>query len=158
MSASPNSTVPVIAVKALSHTAIRVADLDRSVDFYQRLYGYDVFIDNRGQPGGTTVLGLIGGHTVELILQDAATGAKAPRDVLGHSCIAFSVDDIDATHATLKAAGYIRGDAPETFGNVRVVFVRDPDGTLLEFIELPKKMASLAELAARMRAKAAAGA
>ncbi len=51
--------------------------------------------------------------------------------------------------------GYVRSDGPETFGNVRVVFVRDPDGTLLEFIELPRKMASLAELAARMRAKAA---
>ena len=146
---------PVVAVKALSHTAIRVADLDRSVDFYQRLYGYDVFIDNRGEPGGATVLGLIGGHTVELIKQEAAADAKAPRDVLGHACIAFSVDDIDAAHASLKANGYVRSEGPETFGNVRVVFVRDPDGTLLEFIELPKKMASLAELADRMRAKAA---
>jgi catechol 2,3-dioxygenase-like lactoylglutathione lyase family enzyme len=149
------SASPIAPVKALSHTAIRVADLDRSVDFYQRLYGYDVFIDNRGQPGGYTVLGLIGGHTVELIRQDAGPEDKAPRDVLGHSCIAFSVEDIDATHAALKANGYVKTDAPETFGNVRVVFVRDPDGTLLEFIELPRKMASLAELAARMRAKAA---
>ena len=146
---------PVVPVKALSHTAIRVADLDRSVAFYEKLYGYDVFIDNRGTPGGTTVLGLIGGHTVELIKQEAPADAKAPRDVLGHSCIAFSVDDIDATHAALKAEGYVRSDGPETFGNVRVVFVRDPDGTLLEFIELPRKMASLAELADRMRAKAA---
>lgn len=147
---------PVISVKALSHTAIRVADLDRSVDFYQRLYGYDVFIDNRGVPGGYTVLGLIGGHTVELVRQEAEPGAKAPRDVLGHACICFSVEDIDATHASLNAEGYVKTDAPETHGNVKVVFVRDPDGTLLEFIELPKKMASLAELAARMRAKAAA--
>jgi len=147
------STSPVAPVKALSHTAIRVADLDRSVAFYEKLYGYDVFIDNRGTPGGYTVLGLIGGHTVELIRQDAEPQAKAPRDVLGHSCIAFSVDDIDVTHAALKAGGYVRSDAPEVFGNVRVVFVRDPDGTLLEFIELPRKMASLAQLAARMREK-----
>jgi len=146
----------IAPVKGLSHTAIRVADLDRSVAFYEKLYGYEVFID--GRPTGGPVIGLIGGHAVELIKQAAGDGDKAPRDVLGHSCIAFSVEDIDATHGALKAEGYVKTDEPETFGNVRVVFVRDPDGTLLEFIELPKKMASLAELAARMKAKAAASA
>jgi len=142
---------PVIAVKGLSHTAIRVSDIDRSVAFYEKLYGYDVFID--GRPTGGPVLGLIGGHTVELIPQTADPDAKAPRDVLGHSCIAFSVEDIDATHATLKAAGYVRSDGPETFGSVRVVFVRDPDGTLLEFIQLPGRRASMADVATRMREK-----
>jgi catechol 2,3-dioxygenase-like lactoylglutathione lyase family enzyme len=146
----------VTTVKALSHTAIRVRDLDVSVKFYQDLFGYDVFIDGRSQQPVGPVLGLIGGHTVELLRQDAPEGAKAPRDVLGHSCIAFSVEDIDATHAAVKAAGYIRSDAPETFGNVRVVFVRDPDGTLLEFIQLPGRRASMAEVAARMRQKAQA--
>jgi catechol 2,3-dioxygenase-like lactoylglutathione lyase family enzyme len=151
-----SSEGPVAEVKALSHTAIRVRDIDASVKFYQDLFGYDVFIDGRGQQPVGPVLGLIGGHTVELLLQPAEAGAKAPRDVLGHSCIAFSVDDIDATHAAVKAAGYIRSDKPETFGNVRVVFVRDPDGTLLEFIELPGKRGSMAQVAARMREKAGA--
>ncbi|MEI7932746.1 MAG: VOC family protein [Alphaproteobacteria bacterium] len=143
----------VVPVLGLSHTAIRVSDQDRSVDFYQGLFGYDVFIDGRAEGG--PVLGLVGGHTVELIKQAAGEGAKAPRDVLGHSCIAFSVEDIDATHAALKAAGYIRSEGPETFGTVRVVFVRDPDGTLLEFIQLPGRRKSMAEVAARMREKAA---
>ncbi len=145
---------PVVPVKGLSHTAIRVSDPDRSVKFYQDVFGYDVFID--GRPTGGPVLGLIGGHTVELIRQAADEGAKAPRDVLGHSCAAFSVDDIDATHAALKAAGYIRSEGPETFGNVRVVFVRDPDGTLLEFIQLPGRRDSMAQVAARMRENATA--
>jgi len=142
----------VVPVKGLSHTAIRVTDVDRSVKWYQDVFGYDVFIDGRAEGG--PVLGLIGGHTIELLKQVAEPGAKAPRDVLGHSCAAFSVEDIDATHAALKTAGYIRSEAPETFGNVRVVFVRDPDGTLLEFIQLPGRRKSMADVAARMREKA----
>ncbi len=142
----------VAPVKGLSHTAIRVTDQDRSVKWYQDVFGYDVFIDGRADGG--PVLGLIGGHTIELLKQAAEPGAKAPRDVLGHSCAAFSVEDIDATHAALKTAGYIRSEAPEVFGNVRVVFVRDPDGTLLEFIQLPGRRKSMADVAARMREKA----
>ena len=146
--------MPVAPVKGLSHTAIRVTDLDRSVKWYEDVFGYDVVIDGRADGG--PVLGLIGGHTVELLKQAAEPGAKAPRDMLGHTCAAFSVEDIDATHAALKAAGHIRSDGPETFGNVRVVFVRDPDGTLLEFIQLPGRRASMAQVAARMREKAGA--
>jgi catechol 2,3-dioxygenase-like lactoylglutathione lyase family enzyme len=143
----------IAPVKGLSHTAIRVRDIDRSVGSYQKLYAYDVFIDGRAKGG--PVLGLIGGHTVELIPQAAADGDEAPRDVLGHSCIAFSVEDIDATHAALKAAGYLDTDGPQTFDGVRLCFVRDPDGTLLEFIQLPGRRNTMAQVATRIREKAA---
>lgn len=153
------STAPLIATKALSHIAIRCTDLDRSVAFYQRVFGYDVFIDNRGQPNGYTVIGLLGGVAMELVKTDASdaeiAAAKAARPTLGHSCVALSVDDIDAVHATLKADGLVDTPGPETFGAVRVVFIRDPDGALLEFIQLGGKNASLAEIAHKMRAKAA---
>ena len=149
----------VVPVKAVSHVAIRVTDLDRSVDFYRRVFGYDVFIDNRG--AGTTVIGLIGGLAIELIKSEASAEdiarAKAADRAggLGHTCMAFSVDNIDATHAALKSAGLTRSEKPEEIGAVRVVFIRDPDGALLEFIQLGGGAASLAELAPRIKARAA---
>ncbi|HVY03927.1 MAG TPA: VOC family protein, partial [Caulobacterales bacterium] len=82
--------------------------------------------------------------------------ANARAEGLGHSCIALSVEDIDATHAKLKAAGLTRTEAPEQIGQVRVIFIRDPDGALLEFIQLGGKNASLAEIAGKMRARAGA--
>jgi glyoxylase I family protein len=152
---------PIAPIKALSHVAVRCTDLDRSVTFYQKVFGYDVFIDNRGQPGGSTVIGLLGGVAMELVKSDptpaAIESAKATRGAgLGHSCIAMSVEDIDATHASLKAAGLVTSDGPEQVGTVRVVFIRDPDGALLEFIQLGGKNSSLAEIAGKMRARAAA--
>ena len=152
------SQAPIVDLKAVSHVAIRVTDLDRAVDFYRRVFGYDVFIDNRPGP---TVIGLIGGLAIELIKStatpEAVAAAKAADRAggLGHTCMAFSVGDIDATHAKLKAAGLTRTDKPEEVGAVRVVFIRDPDGALLEFIQLGGGAASLAELAPRIRARAA---
>ena len=161
MTSAPIPSPAVVDVMAVSHVAIRVIDLDRSVDFYTRIFGYDVFIDNRPGP---TVIGLIGGLAIALIkstasAEDVALAKAADRaGSLGHTCMAFSVDDIDATHALLKAAGLTKTDKPEEIGAVRVVFIRDPDGALLEFIQLGGGAASLAELAPRIKARAAKGA
>jgi glyoxylase I family protein len=145
------ASAPLVSVKAVSHVAIRVTDIDRAVDFYSRVFGYDVFIDNRPKP---TVIGVAGGLAIELIQIDAPAGA-VPEAGLGHSCMAFSVDDIDQVHATLKAQGLVDTDGPRQVGAVRAVFIRDPDGALLEFIQLAGGAASLAELAPRIKARAA---
>jgi catechol 2,3-dioxygenase-like lactoylglutathione lyase family enzyme len=108
------------------------------------------------------VIGLLGGVAMELVKSNPSaevierTKAATRADGLGHSCIAMSVEDIDATHAKLKAAGLTTTDAPEQVGTVRVIFIRDPDGALLEFIQLGGKNSSLAEIAGKMHARAAA--
>ena len=151
---------PIAPIKALSHIAIRCTDLDRSVEFYRKVFGYDVFIDNRGEPGGYTVIGLLGGVAMELVKSNPSAEALASMaadrgGMLGHSCAAFSVEDIEATHAQLKAQGLVDTDGPEQIGTVKVVFIRDPDGALLEFIQLGGRNSSLAEIAGKMRARAA---
>lgn len=149
---------PIAPIKALSHVAIRCTDIDRSTKFYQDVFGYDVFIDNRSSGGN--VIGLLGGVAMELVKSnpspDTIERMKAERaQGLGHSCIAMSVEDIDATHAKLKGAGLTKTSAPEQVGTVRVIFIRDPDGAMLEFIQLGGKNSSLAEIAGKMRARAA---
>ena len=154
------TNAPIAPIKALSHVAIRCTDIDKSTKFYQDVFGYDVFIDNRASGGN--VIGLLGGVAMELVKSNPSAEtiermkAGARTDGLGHSCIAMSVEDIDATHAKLKAAGLTKTDAPEQVGTVRVIFIRDPDGTTLEFIQLAGKNSSLAEIAGKMRARAAA--
>ncbi len=160
MSKQAPASNPIAPIKALSHVAIRCTDIDRSTKFYRDVFGYDVFIDNR-KTGGN-VIGLLGGVAMELVKSnpsaEAIERAKAATraDGLGHSCIAMSVENIDETHAKLKAAGLTKTDGPEQIGQVRVVFIRDPDGALLEFIQLGGNANSLADIAARMKARAAA--
>lgn len=148
-------TTPLVAPKGVSHTAIRVSDLSRSIDFYTRLCGFDIFTDTRGGDGPQAVIGIVAGHALELIDTPEAAGTKAVREALGHCVLALTVDDIDATHAALHEAGLIGPEPPATFGAARMIFVRDPDGVVLEFIELPRKAASLAEIAERIKARAA---
>ena len=150
---------PLVSPKGFSHLAIRVTDLDRSVDFYSRVLGFDVFDDLRHDPRLPRVFGTIAGAAVELVKTSSSEragaadgGARPP----GLAAFAFAVDDMDAAFAALKAQGLVTGDAAQEMGRAKLVWVRDPDGTMFELIELPRNAASMAELAPRFKARRAA--
>jgi catechol 2,3-dioxygenase-like lactoylglutathione lyase family enzyme len=149
---------PVASPKGFSHLAIRVTDLGRSVEFYSRVLGFDVFDDLRDDPRLPRVFGTIAGTAVELVKTNAserpAGGADHPP---GLAAFAFAVEDMDATFASLKAQGLVTGEGPQEMGRAKLVWLRDPDGTMFELIELPRKAASMAELAPRFKARRAAG-
>jgi catechol 2,3-dioxygenase-like lactoylglutathione lyase family enzyme len=150
---------PLASPKGFSHLAIRVTDLDRSVAFYSRVLGFDVFDDLRDDPRLPRVFGTIAGTAVELVKTasseraGAADGANRPA---GLAAFAFAVEDMDTTFAALKAQGLVTGDTAQEMGRAKLVWVRDPDGTMFELIELPRKAASMAELAPRFKARRAA--
>ena len=52
---------PLASPKGFSHIAIRVTDLGRSVEFYSRVLGFDVFDDLRDDPRLPRVFGTIAG-------------------------------------------------------------------------------------------------
>ena len=154
------SDVPLASPKGFSHLAIRVTDLGRSVEFYARVLGFEMFDDLRDDPRLPRVFGTIGGTAVELVKTNSteraaqADGAGRPA---GLAAFAFAVDDMDATFAALKSQGLVTGKAPQEMGRAKLVWVSDPDGTMFELIELPRKAASMAELAPRFKARRAAG-
>jgi lactoylglutathione lyase len=153
------STKPLVYPKGLSHLAIRVSDLDRSVEFYTRTFGFDVFDDLRNDPHLPRVFGVIGGAAIELVKTKSAERAKPAMDGAnppGLAAFAFAVDDMEATFAALKAEGLVKGEKPEEIGRAKLAWVTDPDGTMFEVIELPRKAASMAELAPRFKARRAA--
>ncbi|MGD0143674.1 MAG: VOC family protein [Rhizomicrobium sp.] len=149
----------LVSPKGFSHLAIRVTDLGRSVAFYSRVLGFDVFDDLRDDPRLPRVFGTIGGTAVELVKTTNSQRA-APADGAGNppglAAFAFAVEDMDATFAALKAQGLVTGDTAQEMGRAKLVWVRDPDGTMFELIELPRKAASMAELAPRFKARRAA--
>ena len=78
-------------VRNFSHICIGVSDMDRSLDFYRRLFGMDVVFDVElegpsleavtGQSGakGRMIGGLIGGVMVELLGLGAKNSPPAGR-------------------------------------------------------------------------------
>ena len=120
----------------LIHTCYRVADLDRSVAFYEKLgmeevgripirdEAINVFM---GLPGDTTHLEL----TYNI-------GRDEPYEIgTGYGHIAITVDDMDATLERLAALGIEPERPPYSVreGGSLLCFVRDPDDYRIELLE-----------------------
>jgi len=133
-----------------SHLVVGVTDMDRALAFYRGLLGMDVVFDQTisGEPfdhalgsdseqEGRVVGGLVGGVMLELLSLGRHVAAPAKRSLVGNQNISLSVTDLDDTHRRVQAAGVQPEQAPFDIAGVRMFFVKDPDGTTVEFIELP---------------------
>jgi catechol 2,3-dioxygenase-like lactoylglutathione lyase family enzyme len=134
------------------HLVVGVTDMDRALSFYRGLLGMDIVFDrlisgesfdaalhaSRKQEG-RVVGGMIGGLMVELLSLGGSKPTEAPkrRGVVGIQNISLSVTDLDDTYRRITDAGYEPDQKPFEIGGVRMFFVKDPDGTPVEFIELP---------------------
>ena len=127
-------------VVAYEHVAIRVTDRDAARRFYE-LLGWREELDLPAFDANEMV-NEAGVH-INLIFN----GVKQPasRNVLqdeplkypGHTHAAFVVDDLDAMIEALKQQRIPITDGPVVYGERRrLIFIRDPDGNVLEFNEL----------------------
>lgn len=142
--------VPVPDIR-FSHTVIAVSEMDRALEFYRDLLGMDVVFDQIISAAGfdtRTVGGVLGGISLELLLvpnesRDEPSTTRPRRH--GLQLISFSVPDVDETYTAIKAAVEDRAQAPFDVDEVRMFFVTDPDGTVLEFVEFPNGARNPAE-------------
>ena len=137
-----SSESPVSGIQfRIRHTMLPVSDLDRSIDFYTRIFGMDV-MRLRGQPEQNMRVGYLGygceddGPALELIQSGAAGEHARIAPWAGH--VALFVSDLYKLCATLKKEGvtFISEPQPVRPGSRDLVaFVQDPDGYTLELTE-----------------------
>lgn len=118
---------------AFDHTALHVADLDRSVAFYERVFGLDE-VAAPGDPAVIRWLSLGGDDQLHLI--HYGDGLVEPTKAVH---FALGVSDLDALVAHVRALGVPYSDWPGVAGavslrpdGVRQVYVQDPDGYWIE--------------------------
>jgi catechol 2,3-dioxygenase-like lactoylglutathione lyase family enzyme len=143
------------------HLVVGVTDMDRALAFYRDVIGMEVVFETliSGEPfdavlhakrkqEGRVVGGLLGGLMVELLSLGPKPAAEQPvrRSITGIHNVSLSVPDLDETHRRISAAGYPPEQEPFEIGGVRMFFVKDPDGTPVEFIELPDGARSTYEM------------
>jgi catechol 2,3-dioxygenase-like lactoylglutathione lyase family enzyme len=143
------------------HLVIGVTDMHRALDFYRDVIGMEVVFETliSGEPfdavlhakrkqEGRVVGGLLGGLMVELLSLGAkpSTDQPARRVITGIHNVSLSVPDLDDTYRRITATGYTPDQEPFEIGGVRMFFVKDPDGTPVEFIELPNGACSTYEM------------
>ena len=100
-----------------------------------------------GVPGAEISIAVLRGygHKIELLEYLAPSDRKRvalrPCDV-GSVHVAITVDDLDSVLATIAGSGWRAAGQPQTLvtgpnTGKRVVYVRDPDGTTIEFMQPP---------------------
>jgi lactoylglutathione lyase len=151
-------------VGEIHHVAMSVRDLDRSITFYQDGLGLRKTLEMKVQgptlhkrlriPEGTTGKAVyFQGPTklgqLELIQWDlpvpAQSQPKRPGDP-GPFALSFqvSIEDLNTLYARLKTMGYPCYEPPETsyldnYGPITMFICEDPDGVMVEFINLPTR-------------------
>lgn len=120
------------------HMMIRVLDEGRSLAFYETAFGLTV-TDRFGFDGFTLVYlrNREADFEVELTINHDRIEPYALGDGYGH--VAFAVEDLDAEHARLVAAGVSPNPIKEFHREgallARFFFIQDPDGYKIEVLQ-----------------------
>lgn len=124
-----------IPIAGLAHIGLRVHDLERSLSFY-RLLGFEKTL---GPIGPEPVAILVHRSGLELNLVLNAPLASTPNVLMdvpvkapGFTHIALECPDVAAAAAVIEAAGFTVRDTVEFPTGAKGVFVRDPDGNVIE--------------------------
>lgn len=124
-------------VTKLLHTRMRVSDMDQTIRFYTDVLGLEV-LEKKVSPRGSHLAFLKVPNSEELIELTSfpPSGPVRVQEDLVH--LAFQVDSIDDTIATLTVKGIRITDGPTTSSSgSRFIFIDAPDGYEVELIERP---------------------
>lgn len=120
------------------HTMIRVLDLEKSVDFYEKAFGLGVA--DRYDFDDFALVYLRNDENdfeIELTLNKGRDAGYSHGDGYGH--VAVCVDDVRAEHARFAQLGLGPTDVTEFHREgslmARFFFVQDPDGYKIEVLE-----------------------
>jgi catechol 2,3-dioxygenase-like lactoylglutathione lyase family enzyme len=128
---------------SLHHLGLSVADLDRAKAWYEEVLGLESEFDFEFPGLRGSMMSSPDGYRLELLERegsmDGLKGAQ-PDDALltrGYGHFALEVSDLDALHDRLVAggAGAVWDPRPSPEPGVRMAFVHDPEGNLIELLE-----------------------
>ena len=127
-------------ITAFDHIGIRVTDREQSIAFYERL-GFvqtAIFPEHEANEMETS-----DGVRINLIMNGAKRAGNRnvlmdePIKLPGHTHPAFIVDDLARLQQLLERSGIHITEGPAAIGPRRTaLFIRDPDGNVLEFDQL----------------------
>jgi methylmalonyl-CoA/ethylmalonyl-CoA epimerase len=138
---------PSIGLQRIDHVGIAVPDLDAAIEFYGRVFGMRcVHVETNEEQGVREAMLAVGptpaGGCVQLLAPlrpDSPIGRFLDRNGPGVQQVAYTVNDIDAVCAELRARGIrLLYEAPKrgTAGSrINFVHPKDAGGVLVELVQ-----------------------
>ncbi len=141
-------------IQGIHHTAISTGDLERALRFYRDLLGFEEVFSSAWEVGTEEVDRIVGlkGSSAQVVMLRAGNAcielfqyatphpkpSEVDRPVCDHGIthICLQVTDIDAEYARLQAAGMRFHCPPQARSGIRVTYGRDPDGNVVELLEV----------------------
>ena len=121
--------------KLLSHVSVTVTDVAKARDFYTGVFGFqEIPRPAFDFPGIWYSLG--GDLQLPIILNDQLVRGAAEREtiVARYPHFALWTDDADATARRIEEGGLPCRDVISGPTGLRQLFVKDPDGNMIEFL------------------------
>lgn len=125
----------MIPVTRLNHAVLFVRDFERTVDFYRRVFGFEVISETPGKAAFLRARNSANHHDLGLFA--TASRPRAPLGAPGLYHLAWEVPTIEelaAARATLAEAGALTGESDH--GATKSLYGADPDGNQFEIMWL----------------------
>lgn len=125
-------------ITGLGHVAIKVTDLDRSLDYYINKLGFPEMLRLNKDDGSTWLVYLRITDDQYLEVFPGAENDRAPGwDANGMNHLCLTVDDIDKVLAQIDAAGLkLLLPLKTAIDGNRQAWLEDPDGNRIELMEM----------------------
>ena len=125
-------------VKKFLHTRMRVSDLEKTINFYQEVFGLEVTRRHESPRGSKLVFLAVPNSDEEIELTYfPGSGPVEVQEDLMH--LAFEVEDMNTFADHIKSVGYEFSDGPtESSSGSTFAFVDAPEGYEVEVIQKPK--------------------
>ena len=116
-------------LRGTHHIALHTPNFDAMKAFYTESLGFPVV---HAWPTANIVFIDLGSTWLELAGREQSTADNKPTGGFVH--IALQVENVDETVAELEAKGIAIHTRPKDFQDIRLAFIQDPDGNMVEFV------------------------
>ncbi len=142
-------------IKGIHHTAISTGNIEKALAFYGDVLGFEVVMEGGWKKGSDIpekIIGLKDTAAKFVILKKGGSqlelfefSSPAPKSIdttrrvcdHGYTHICLEVDDVEAEYERLKNEGMtFHAGPPEAQGRMRAIYGRDPDGNVVELLEI----------------------